>query len=116
MMMTMRIILCVMCVCWGVLGTRTQPLGRADVTPDPFLGLLRDIESQPFFRTLSDAHRVLTFEMLTAAETNNLAPLLDTLGYVELLQYLDALPADFSHTFITYCIQRLEQEQALQTS
>jgi hypothetical protein len=33
--------------------------------------------------------RVLTFEILTAAQTNHLGTFLDRLGYVRLLEYLD---------------------------
>merc|ERR1712121_369261 len=79
---------------------------------DPFIALIQNLEIQPFFKALSDTDRVLTFEMLTAAETNNLAGLLDELGYVLLLKYLDALPKDFSHRFITYSIEHLEKEAA----
>ncbi|XP_076468823.1 uncharacterized protein LOC143299477 [Babylonia areolata] len=86
---------------------------RADTaTQQPFIDLIRELEQQPFFRDFSTENRVLTFEMLTAAETQNLTPLLNKLGYIQLFKYLDLLPAEYSHQFISYSIVHLEQEAA----
>ena len=42
------------------------------------------------WQTLSEDYTVLTYEMLTAAETGNLSPLLHRLGHAPLLDYLDS--------------------------
>ncbi|KAL8580146.1 hypothetical protein ACOMHN_043031 [Nucella lapillus] len=83
-----------------------------DRPQQPFIALIRELEREPFFRQFSVESRVLTFEMLTAAETLNLTPLFDKLGYIQILKYIDNLPPDYSHRFISYSLGHLEQEAA----
>ena len=50
---------------------------------------VKEIEGSDFFPQLDLNNRLLTFEMLTAAETRNLKLLFDRLGYIVLLEYID---------------------------
>ncbi|XP_005106649.1 uncharacterized protein LOC101863840 [Aplysia californica] len=77
---------------------------------DPFISLVQEIEGSTFFPTLDLDDRLLTFEMLSAAETTNLKPLLDKLGYIVLLEYIDALPEDYQHRFVRYSVEHLQNE------
>merc|ERR1712154_126265 len=77
---------------------------------DAFVALIKEIEAKPFFQTWSESYRVLTFEMLTSAQTMNMGPFLDRLGHLQLLKYLDLLPKEFQHEFITYVNDHLEAE------
>jgi len=77
---------------------------------DSFISLVREIEGSDFFPQLDLGNRLLTFEMLTAAETRNMKLLFDRLGYIVLLQYIDALPKDYQHRFVRYSIVHLLNE------
>merc|ERR1712154_411908 len=77
---------------------------------DSFLSLVKEIEASDFFPQLDLNNRLLTFEMLTAAETRNLKLLFDRLGYIVLLEYIDALPKDYQHRFVRYSIMHLLSE------
>merc|ERR1712241_163335 len=55
---------------------------------DSFLSLVKEIEASDFFPQLDLNNRLLTFEMLTAAETRNLKLLFDRLGYIVLWSIL----------------------------
>merc|ERR1711992_293405 len=77
---------------------------------DSFISLVREIEASDFFPQLDLNNRLLTFEMLTAAETRNLKLLSDRLGYIVLLEYIDALPKDYQHRFVRYSIVHLLSE------
>lgn len=102
----MRVLLALACLAAVAMSAPTAS------TDDPFITLIKQIETADFFRTLTDRFRLLTFEMLTAAETYNLHPLLDNVGYAELLKYVDALPKDYEHQFIKYVVSHLEIELA----
>ncbi|GFO03401.1 hypothetical protein PoB_002990600 [Plakobranchus ocellatus] len=54
----------------------------SNVAVDPFILLVREIESSAFFPQLDMAQRVLTFEILAAAETQNLELLFNKIGYI----------------------------------
>ncbi|XP_041347359.1 uncharacterized protein LOC121367314 [Gigantopelta aegis] len=77
---------------------------------DPFIALIDAIEQATFFSTLPEHEKVITFELLAAAETGNLKSLLDRLGYIQLFTYLDHLSKDYSHKFIAYSIPYLKKE------
>ncbi|RUS74280.1 hypothetical protein EGW08_017955 [Elysia chlorotica] len=79
---------------------------------DPFIALVREIEGSAFFPALNQTNRILTFEILAAAETANLELLFNKIGYVTILEYLDALPADYQHRFIRYSIEHLKMDSA----
>merc|ERR1712154_536870 len=55
---------------------------------DSFISLVREIEGSDFFPQLDLGNRLLTFEMLTAAETRNMKLLFDRLGYIVLFSIL----------------------------
>ncbi|KAK7102535.1 uncharacterized protein [Littorina saxatilis] len=104
----MRVLLLLAC---AVVCALSAPASPDDVTQDrPFIALIKDIEAQPFFRDFSQSYRLLTFEMVTAAESANLGPLIERLGDVQLLRYINLLPKDFSYKFINYAIMHLEAE------
>merc|ERR1712111_327060 len=84
--------------------------GNTASPSDAFVALIKEIEGKDFFKTWSESYRVLTFEMLTSAQTMNMGPFLDKLGHLQLLKYLDLLPKDFQHQFITYINEHLVAE------
>merc|ERR1712110_1372508 len=102
---TMKVVLAlallVACVC-------SAPTDSVE-SVDSFLSL-KEIEGSDFFPQLDLNNRLLTFEMLTAAETRNLKLLFDRLGYIVLLEYIDALPKDYQHRFVRYSIVHLLSE------
>merc|ERR1712168_655261 len=77
---------------------------------DEFIMLVKEIENAPFFFALNLNNRLLTFEMLAAAETRNLGALFDKLGYIVLLSYIDVLPEDYQHRFVDYSVDHLKSE------
>merc|ERR1711963_341129 len=94
----MRVILFVAC-CLAY--AHSAPANGNTAAPsDAFVALIREIEGKDFFKTWSESYRVLTFEMLTSAQTMNMGPFLDKLGHLQLLKYLDLLPKEFQHQFI----------------
>merc|ERR1712110_245187 len=103
---TMKVVLAlallVACVC-------SAPTDSVE-SVDSFLSLVKEIEGSDFFPQLDLNNRLLTFEMLTAAETRNLKLLFDRLGYIVLLEYIDALPKDYQHRFVRYSIVHLLSE------
>merc|ERR1712154_579300 len=80
------------------------------VKVDPFIQLVRDIEASDFFPKMVLNDRLLTFEILAAAETLNLKALWDKLGYIVLLEYIDQLPKDYQHNFVKYSVEHLKNE------
>merc|ERR1712066_269263 len=80
------------------------------VKVDPFIQLVRDIEASAFFPPMNLDDRLLTFEILAAAETLNLKALWDKLGYIVLLEYIDQLPKDYQHNFVKYSVEHLKNE------
>jgi len=102
----MRTLLLIACVASAAFAATVMTPIASD-----FIGLMREMEQQPFFRDVfEDKDRVLSFEMLTAAETGNLGQLLEKMEYIPLFKYLDLLPKEYQHRFIAYVVTHLENE------
>jgi len=86
-------------------------MGTAGVpVKDPFLQLIKEIEASDFFLQMTPQDRLLTFEMLTASETNHLKEFLDRIGYIQLFSYIVVLPMDYQRQFIAFSIDHLKKE------
>ncbi|XP_025108467.1 uncharacterized protein LOC112572794 [Pomacea canaliculata] len=81
-----------------------------NLTNAEFFVLIRDIINLGVLDNLAKAYDLLPFELLAAAETRQLRYILDRLGYRLLLNFLDALPENFSHRFIEFLIKSLDAE------
>jgi len=103
----MKFVIALVCLAAVVYGAPT------DSPQDPFIQLIKEIELSDFFPKFDRNKQILAFELLSAAETNNLIMIFEKIGYITLLEFIDALPEEFQHRFVSYSVGALNNEYPL---